>query len=46
MDTEEIRRKKQRYTAVNGFIIYIYKVKDINILCLAEKSSSQLIFFS
>jgi hypothetical protein len=46
MDAEEIRRKKQRYNAVNGFIIYNYKGNDINNLCMADTSSSPLVLFS
>jgi len=34
----EMRRKKARKTAVDAFIIYIYKEKDINNLCIADKS--------
>jgi hypothetical protein len=35
-DTGERRRKKHRKIAMNVFIIYIYKEKDINNLCIVR----------
>ncbi len=40
----ETRRKKPRKTAVNVFILYIYRVKDINNLWIARYTKRKIIY--